>query len=642
VVGPLPKFSDIGQHAAPPTPDTADMSSGPSEATEDSIATSVLMLKPPAVHTTIRKSAYALPAASLTFKDLSFSLPARRGQPPTVILEPCSGHLEAGELVALMGPSGCGKTTLLDMLAMKKTAKYSGEVLVNGRPRCRLFPRIAAYVGQEDMMPAHWTVREAIRFNATLKRQPRRAHEGVNEWIDILVQTFALNSVADTLIGSPEVRGISGGQRRRVTLARGVAAHASLLFCDEPTSGLSATDAELCVKALRTVAKRLGVMCLVVIHQPRHEVAQLFDTLMLLTSSPGRMAYCGRMSDAHTYWRERGHEVPCNVNPTDFYLDLVTPGTSLDKSDSLVKAFGELLRPAIDDRVREAFEQVGPSVREMLEADHHAPVSLGRYAVSYRAQLVALLTRKLQITLRNPVALALPLVIPMIQGLIVGYMFKGVGEQALLRQVTFIFCLITMLCLAGMMSLITLITERTLMKYESAEALYSEGMSSLAIVLVDVPLSLLGALGNIMIMASLAGLQGDIFEYVLAWALLLFFVYDSLFAFIGSVAKDVRQAQVIAVPFVSIFMLFNGFIVTKADAPPTLHWLFDLSPNYYAMQAIVARLAQQATAADKILLEQFGYETSSSLRGAFVMSGMVVLLRLGQQLGLRYLNGVQR
>merc|ERR1719401_2034715 len=91
--------------------------------------------------------------------------------------------------------------------------------------------------------------------------------------IDLLLEAFGLGAVADSYIGGTTVRGISGGQRRRVTPARGVAAKTPLLFCDEPTSGLSATDAELCIKALRIVAKSLNVLVVVVIHQPRVEVA---------------------------------------------------------------------------------------------------------------------------------------------------------------------------------------------------------------------------------------------------------------------------------------------------------------------------------------------------------------------------------
>merc|ERR1719291_1411324 len=204
-----------------------------------------LMKQPPAQGVEIEKSDMALQGASLTFNDLAFSAVLPNGE-TKAILEPCSGHFEPGQLVAIMGPSGCGKSTLLDMLAMKKTAPYAGQVFVNGHERDPiLFQRIAAYVGQDDRMPAHWTVREAIEFNARLKQPSAASDRGsMKEIVDVLLKEFGLAEVADTYVGgASHVRGISGGQRRRVSLARAVAARAPLLFCDEPTSGLSATDA---------------------------------------------------------------------------------------------------------------------------------------------------------------------------------------------------------------------------------------------------------------------------------------------------------------------------------------------------------------------------------------------------------------
>merc|ERR1719343_1301343 len=132
-----------------------------------------LMRQPPSAGERIDQSDAALPGASLTFKDLAFSTVLPTGE-SKVILEPCSGHFEPGQLVAIMGPSGCGKSTLPDMLAMKKTAPYSGQVFINGHERdSATFQRIAAYVGQEDRMPAHWKVREALEFSAALKRTGR-------------------------------------------------------------------------------------------------------------------------------------------------------------------------------------------------------------------------------------------------------------------------------------------------------------------------------------------------------------------------------------------------------------------------------------------------------------------------------------
>merc|ERR1719188_149441 len=183
-------------------------------------------------------------------------------------------------------------------------------------------------------------------------------------------------------------------------------------------------------------------------------------------------------------------------------------------------------------------------------------------------------------------------------------MFEGIGEKSLLRQIMFAFCLLTMLCLAGTMSLIVLIAERTLMKYEASEALYSEGASALATFLVEVPLAFIGAALNVLIMAWLAKFDWTLFRVVLDWALLLFFVYDSLFAFIGAVAADTKQAQAIASPVVGIFMMFNGFIVSKADAPAALKWIFDISPNCYAMEAIVVKMSERFPGQGQLMLKK--------------------------------------
>merc|ERR1712113_1350433 len=110
--------------------------------------------------------------------------------------------------------------------------------------------------------------------------------------------------------------------------------------------------------------------------------------------------------------------------------------------------------------------------------------------------------------------------------------------------------------MGGTMGLIVLINDRILMKHEVSEALYGEGAWVLATQCVDIPLALTGALLNIAVMLTFAQMKSNLYDTVLFWALLLFFVYDSLFSFIAAVAVDTRQAQVLASPCVSIFMLF--------------------------------------------------------------------------------------
>jgi len=456
--------------------------------------------------------------------------------------------------------------------------------------------------------------------------------------VDLLLEAFGLDGVADTCIGGASVRGISGGQRRRVTLARGVAAQASIMFCDEPTSGLSATDAELCIKALRVIAKRLGVLILVVIHQPRIEVAQMFDTLLLLTANPGRMTYLGPMDQAAAYMEACGRAVPEYVNPTDYFLDLVTPGLKLDASGLFVEAFNQRLKPAICEQVNRACQNRGQTVQQILEA---TPGALpGKFAVPFGQQFSQLLRRKLAITMRNPLAIGMPLILPVVMGVVVGVMFLDIGNKGQIKDViAFIFILMSLLCLGGIQLMPIQIEERNFMKYETSEALYSEAASVLASFCVDVPLAFMGAAYQVLIAFVIAGMDSEYLELFFFWAMLLFVVYDSFYSVIAAVAEDAQQA--LATPIISIFMLFNGFVVSKTGAPAWLRWVFFISPNGYAMQALMERIAPRYPLGD-FLLQRSGYVDGENLQGVVVMACLIVVFRLLQLAALRRFHNIQK
>jgi len=603
--------------------------------------------------TVIPRSPLSRPPAALTFKDVSFTAVKADGsrQP---ILAPCSGHFSPGQLVAIMGPSGCGKSTLLDMLAMKKTASYDGTILLNGRPRDHLFQRVAAYVGQEDVMPQHWTVREAVQFNLALKNNaPGAVTSAIKESaVDLLLCAFGLSSVAETFIGGPKVRGISGGQRRRVTLARGVAARSSLLFCDEPTSGLSATDAELCVRALRIIGKKMNMTILVVIHQPRVEVAELFDRLVLLTSGPGRMVYDGPMAKALDYFAECGHPVPQYANPTDIYLDLVTPGGPKDTSDLFAQHYQERQKPGIDTDVAKHMqpEAVGRTVVEMLQSHHQAQERAGLHpprlrtsdmAVPFMKQVAILFRRKVALVRRNPSAIRMPIVVPVLVGCLMGLMFQGIGDKPFGQRLSFVFMLLTRICLGGMQLMPNLIEERMIMKYDTSETLYSVEAFIIVGFAVDITISLIGALLNVLIMYAFGGMAWKYFGLIIEWAVLNFFVFDSFFGFLAAVSPSLQTAQVAAIPFNSIFMMFSGFMISKASAPAYFRWIFTISPIGYAVQSIFVTMAKDDPEGP-FIVKMYGFEDGQDARGISVMIIMVVVLRLLQVWALKYKNNIQK
>jgi len=602
--------------------------------------------------TEILGSIFPRPSASLTFKDVSFSIPMPDGSRKT-ILEPVSGHFESGELVAIMGPSGCGKSTLLDMLATKKTASYEGDVRVNGLKRDHLFQRIAAYVGQEDVMPQHWTVREAVEFNTSLKQTVLRnvPTELGSKGVDLVLAAFGLTGVANTFIGGDKIRGCSGGQRRRVTLARGIAQRASLLFADEPTSGLSATDAELCVKALRIMAKKFNVLTMVVIHQPRIEVANLFDRLVLLTANPGRMIYNGKMSETMAYWSSVGYPVPQFCNPTDVYLDYITPGGQLDHVDEFVAAYRERLEPGIREQVDARLQETGMSAADMIASHHRlqeiahmgpAAARLKALASPFHRQVSILLHRKKTLTMRNKQAIIMPIVVPVLVGVLLGVMFMDIGSKPFQQRLSFVFMLLTRICMGGMQLMPQLIEDRIIMKYDISERLYSVPAFIIVGVTVDISLSLIGAILNALIMYWLSGMDWKYFGMILTWALINFFVFDSFFSMLAAGSPSLQTAQVAAIPFNSIFMMFSGFMISKKSAPSYLKWIFEISPIGYAIQSIFCTMAKDAGEDGALVIQLYGFEEDQEMKGIIIMLVMALVFRAMQVLFLQYKNNIQK
>eukprot|EP00919_Chromeraceae_sp_WS-2016_P018428 GHVR01043728.1.p1 GENE.GHVR01043728.1~~GHVR01043728.1.p1 ORF type:complete len:683 (+),score=125.12 GHVR01043728.1:59-2107(+) len=590
----------------------------------------------------------------LTFKDVSFKVKDRKTKEEKVILSPISGHFESGQMVAIMGPSGSGKTTLLDILSGRKTTSYEGEVWLNGRPRDKYFRRITGYVSQFDVAPAHWTVREAVTFNQVLKvpvhtpTQKANRAQKLQECLDVL----GLTTVEHTVLGSVRVRGISGGQRRRVGLARALVAGNQLLFCDEPTSGLSSTDAELCVKAMRLIAEEMGVLFIVVIHQPRIEIARLFDTLLLLTSNPGRCTYFGPMENAVAHWAHIGFPVPPHVNPTDHFLDLVTPDSATDQSDLLLRHFEGSVREPLTLLVDRQSTHVGLDSIGLLELRHKqqtaddddsvVKLKLSKFDVSFFVQAKELLKRKVAILRRDVAVLRAIIFVEIIKGNILGIAFFQIGKQtAIDAQLPFFFMLLQSGAMSGMMNMPRFIDERVVMQYEVSECLYSEWAHIAINTVMNTALSIFGNLIFILIMWAYSGVDWSYFGVVYGWSLLMFLTFDSLFSAVAAFARDGTTAQQFALPFLIMFMIYNGFFVRVTTVASWMVWALYISPFFWTFEQIVVTLFSGEPQGDR-LIESFGFKEGRSLLAVIVMCSEMLILRILQVLALKFTNKIGR
>jgi ABC-type multidrug transport system ATPase subunit len=244
-----------------------------------------------------------------------------------VILEDVSVTVFPGEMVALMGPSGAGKTTLLEVLTGQRRPS-SGSVLVNGidlhNQRASIADRIG-YVPQEDVMHRDLTVFEVLHYAARLRLPSDLPDAAVRDHVERLLTRMGLAHIRDTLIGGENVRGVSGGQRKRVNIALELLTEPPLLFLDEPTSGLDATSTLEVLSVLRGLADE-GKTILMTIHQPRIEAFRLMDMLLLLAKG-GKLAYFGPGAPgAAEYFGARSSiSQSAESNPADYALDVLDP-----------------------------------------------------------------------------------------------------------------------------------------------------------------------------------------------------------------------------------------------------------------------------------------------------------------------------
>ncbi|KAF2283327.1 hypothetical protein GH714_002296 [Hevea brasiliensis] len=240
------------------------------------------------------------PMIEIFFKDLTLTLKHKNKH----LLRCVTGKLSPGRVSAVMGPSGAGKTTFLSALTGKATGCHvSGMVLVNGKAEpIQAYKKIIGFVPQDDIVHGNLTVEENLWFSARCRLSADLPKPEKVLVVERVIESLGLQAVRDSLVGTVEKRGISGGQRKRVNVGLEMVMEPSLLILDEPTSGLDSSSSLLLLRALRREALE-GVNISLVVHQPR-----VFAGL--------------------------GITVPERVNPPDYFIDIlegiVKPSSGVD------------------------------------------------------------------------------------------------------------------------------------------------------------------------------------------------------------------------------------------------------------------------------------------------------------------------
>ncbi|GLT54835.1 hypothetical protein SLA2020_279990 [Shorea laevis] len=259
------------------------------------------------------------PTIEVAFKDLTLTLKGKNKH----LLRCVTGKILPGRVSAVMGPSGAGKTTFLSALAGKATGcTMSGMILVNGKiESIHSYKKIIGFVPQDDIVHGNLTVEENLWFSARCRLSADLPKAEKVLVVERVIESLGLQAVRDSLVGTVEKRGISGGQRKRVNVGLEMVMEPSLLILDEPTSGLDSSSSLLLLRALRREALE-GVNICMVVHQPSYSLFRMFDDLILLAKG-GLTVYHGSVKKVEEYFASLGITVPERVNPPDYFIDIL-------------------------------------------------------------------------------------------------------------------------------------------------------------------------------------------------------------------------------------------------------------------------------------------------------------------------------
>ncbi|XP_065904844.1 broad substrate specificity ATP-binding cassette transporter ABCG2-like isoform X3 [Dysidea avara] len=516
----------------------------------------------------------------VSFHNIYYTIPQGyfwQRKPPKVILNNVSGIMRSG-VNAIMGPSGSGKSTLLDILADRKDRRWvTGHVLINGEKQPHNFKCACGYVVQDDILTGTLTVKENVYLSALLRLPPEMDKDEKLEKVDEVIEELGISHVADTLIGTAFTRGISGGQRKRTSIARELVVSPGVLFLDEPTTGLDSTTAESVIQILHNLSKE-GRVIIMSIHQPRYSIFRLCDHLMLL--SRGVVVYTGVGRATLPYFTNTlGVECDEFENPADFFLDNLneTENASDPETGDIGHPLGNKWCDSEDYQI--LTDELNPLLDKAIDQpDGIAP----KYATNPLTQTYYLFGRGMKKLLRDPIAGVVVWLQNIALGVFAGVIFYQLGdeENALLdRSGAIFFCMLCNLFTVAT-SLGLFVNERALFIHENSSGFYRVSSYFFSKIFGDlIPLRLLPVPFFSAIAYWMIGLQAEVGKFLL-FMLGIFAQNMTAAGLVYSISAAVGTfsvAQIIYIVLLVFAMIFGGFFVSLNTVPSWVTWLQWLS-----------------------------------------------------------------
>jgi len=503
------------------------------------------------------------------------------------LLDKVTGLALPGSLLAIMGSSGAGKSTLLNTLLFRhlQEVQVEGTWTANGEVMTpQKMTGLSGYVQQDDLFIGSLTVREHLVFQAMVRIDGSVTMKEKMIRVETVMEELGLTKSKNTFVGIPgRLKGISGGEKKRLSVACEVLTNPPILFLDEPTSGLDSYMASSVVDSLKKLALQ-GRTIICTIHQPSSLIFSRFDQLLLLAG--GRTAFLGEAKLAKEFFHRCGHAYPENYNPADHLLEVLNQrkGDSEKAVENICDAF----------QASTEHTYLGDLVETELHKKKEFSDNSGtdsQYRATWFLQFMALLWRNTLIFKRDPKLFKIKLLNTLAVALIYGVLYfqQELTQLGVMNINGALFVAVINLSFSNLYPVMTIFaTEMPVFMREHMNGMYRVDTYFFSKQLVMLPVFLIQPVMFMSVLYWLAGLYPDSYKFFNSILIMILLTQVVLgVGYMMSCAFRLDIALTLTSFLTTPLMLVGGFYLNKGSVPVYLSWLRYFSWYYYAFEALM-------------------------------------------------------
>lgn len=533
------------------------------------------------------------------------------------ILSGFEGVVMPGEMLLVLGRPGSGCSTFLKALS-NQTSEYhavEGDICYDSftpEEIANQYRGDVIYCPEDDVHFPTLTVEQTLSF-AIKTRTPHmrftnQSREQYNrDVIDILIRIFGLHHARNTVVGNAAIRGVSGGEKKRVSIAEALSCRSLISSWDNSTRGLDASTALEFIQALRIGTDIGRITTIVSLYQAGEQLYNLFDKVCVI--SEGRMVYFGPAKEARQHFMSMGYEPYHRQTTSDFLVSVTDPNARNFRDEVegtvprtaaemaayfLASPLGKANRQSVDNYrdlyVGKPERKEAYNLSAVMEHARHAPKS-NSYTISIPMQVRAVMVRRVQIIKGDVVSQVVQLVVQIFQAIVMGTVFYNLPDatSGYFSRGGILFFALFFGAMSAMAEIPALFAQRPIILRHHKAAMYYPFIESLAYTVVDIPITFVIQGVFSVLLYFLVNLQRTPSQFFVFFLVVftMTIAMKGFFRMVAAAFKEESSATSVAGIGVLVFSLFTGYTVPRLSIPGALRWITYLNPLGFGFESLM-------------------------------------------------------